>query len=1463
VWEGQEVGERRQEEGLDQEGRPLISSARASSPHAAGATRADDPSPRADRFARTHRARASEWTAPSRGGRVGALALIAAAALALSAAPALAAPPSQFGGPEGEGGGQFHEPGGIAVDQASGDSYVVDRFNRRVEKFGSDGEFLLAWGWGVADGTTAAPQTCGPQSADARCFAGLAGEGPGQFGDIRGVAVDNDSSSPAFGDVYVSDAQNHRVQAFGPAGEFELMIGGEVDKTSHADLCTKADLEAGDECGAGNPGSGSGEFEAFEGNTLGVGPDGTLFVGDSGRVQKFSPGGTSAGQFALPGATTVAALTVDSAGDVYLTAEGLQGTHKYEPDGTELGKPREPLTAPFAVYLTTGPADEVVLDHLETGSVKAFDSTGAQAWSFSEAGSTGTGRGVTYSDEAGSLLLLHSEFVRVLAPPTPGTPFVESESTQVSEVSPTSASLNAILNPEGGEETTYHFEYGTDAGYGQSTAITPLAVNEIQSLTLTATEGTFTLAFEGEASAAIGFEASAGEVQAALEAIPAIGAADVAVDGPIGGPWSIEFIGSLAATDVAELSADASGLGEFGEPGSATIATGNPGGGFSDRAISVAISGLQPATSYHFRLSATNKAGKTTEGPDQSFETLPPVSILSTSVGAVTSTSATLEAELNPHGLAGTYQFQYGLSTAYGSSAPPAEASAGQGSGPAPVTAIVQGLAPDTTYHYRVVARNSLGPSLGPDREFTTQGAVATVLPDGRGWELVSPAEKNGIPLEANGFEGGVDQAAAGGGGFAYTAKGALGADPAGSRSFLLSQYLARRGPGGWTSEDVTTPHQAVAGGVAGRSAEYKFYSDDLSLGAVEPEGATPLSSLTKERTPYLRNAAGEFIPLANAGNVAPGVTFGGRQEEGKPELWIGGVFLVAVTPDLGDIVLGSGQSLTPGLPPGDEYLWSAGTLTLFTEVPPAGGPACGGPGPACVPATSEGEEAALGAGNVQTRAAVSRDGNRLVFETETGGSHRLFLRDQSRGETVHLDAVEPDAKGGAGEPIFQDATPNGSDVFFTDASRLTTDSTAREGEPDLYKCEIRQTPSLACELKDLSVDPHAGQHAQVQGLIPGVGGEGRFVYFVANGALAEGAVTGSCAENEPLDANAGELCNLYSYDVQTATTSLVAVISGFDSPDWGSRVADGLSHLTARVSPDGRWLSFMSRRPLTGYDNRDAITGIPDEEVFLYHQPDAPSGRGSLICASCDPTGGRPHGALQADQNSPRLLVDQYENWVGQPLAGSIPGWTKHNHNAASYQPRYLSDSGRLFFDAADPLVPQDSNATEDAYEFEPTGVGGCSEQNSGYRVSINGCADLISAGTSPEESAFLDASESGDDAFFLTASKLAPTDVDNALDIYDARGGGAAQAVATVAECAGDACQVPATPPSHPTPGSVLLDGPGNVVPCPRGKVKKAGKCVKKHHKKNKKKHHKKSDKKQKKANDKRATKNRGGAR
>ncbi len=193
-----------------------------------------------------------------------------------------------------------------------------------------------------------------------------------------------------------------------------------------------------------------------------------------------------------------------------------------------------------------------------------------------------------------------------------------------------------------------------------------------------------------------------------------------------------------------------------------------------------------------------------------------------------------------------------------------------------------------------------------------------------------------------------------------------------------------------------------------------------------------------------------------------------------------------------------------------------------------------------------------------------------------------------------------------------------------------------------------------------------------------------------------------------------------------------------------------------------------MSSASITGYDNVDASPaahGARDEEVFLYD-----SQVGALRCVSCNPAGERPSGVLDRPNSGEGLglLVDRrkvwgelgHEHWV----AGNIPGWTSESLTRALLQSRYLSNDGRLYFNSPDQLVPADGNGKNDAYEYEPSGVGSCES-------ATGGCVALISSGSSSRESAFLEATPDGSNVFFVTEGNLLPQDTDTAFDIYDAR--------------------------------------------------------------------------------------------
>jgi phosphodiesterase/alkaline phosphatase D-like protein len=160
------------------------------------------------------------------------------------------------------------------------------------------------------------------------------------------------------------------------------------------------------------------------------------------------------------------------------------------------------------------------------------------------------------------------------------------------------------------------------------------------------------------------------------------------------------------------------------------------GSGGSPVAVAQGVGALLPGTTYHYRLVAENASGKSL-GSDQTFTTTlpPPAPAASTGVASgVTRTAATLAGTIDPNGLPTVYHFEYGESTAYGLRAPTADAEAGFGSANVEVSNLVVGLAPGTTYHYRLIAQSLGGTIYSQDRTFTTSTtppAVATGAPSG------------------------------------------------------------------------------------------------------------------------------------------------------------------------------------------------------------------------------------------------------------------------------------------------------------------------------------------------------------------------------------------------------------------------------------------------------------------------------------------------------------------------------------------------------------------------------------------------------------------------------------------------------------------------------------------------------------------------------------------------------------
>jgi hypothetical protein len=752
------------------------------------------------------------------------------------------------------------------------------------------------------------------------------------------------------------------------------------------------------------------------------------------------------------------------------------------------------------------------------------------------------------------------------------------------------------------------------------------------------------------------------------------------------------------------------------------------------------------------------------------------------------------------------------------------------------------------------------------------QGEPGRALPDCRAYEVVSPPQSEPARSEH------IDPVSPDGDriGF-YTQFGPAPGSPGGSSG---PYYLSTRGPEGWSTLNQIPPQSTNTGLFCG--GYLAGYSADLSR-SVFAEGwnwtgypTSPDDNGTincGHDEPLLlpdepQGAQNIFLHATDAPNEAGFYQLLNLTPSGLPAR---NAYFQAGSADFSHIVFTSPLQLTPEapLPPeqtapysvGEDLYGSAdGALRLLTVLPD-GTPTWG-----ILANTWQSYEKRSSASYTN---AVSGDAERVLFygdgeqscqtllagtRCDSSGAYRnanLYLRrnafqqptasgecseaEPGRACTAQVDERNSGAPGPSGGGHFQWASANGSRVFFTDCTRLTTDSTAVSSSPggcgdfgkslnellpptgnDLYEWDAEKPARQ--RLTDLSVDHNSSDPlgADVQG-VAGISEDGSSVYFVANGVL-----TGAQQNSQGAAAQAGRP-NIYLR--HAGTTTFIATLepkpdgSVHEQEEWtdwssytGPETQQGTEGLTSsRVSPDGRFLAFNSQKSLTGYDNTVGATGEAANEIYLY----AAAGE-ELSCASCDPEGRSPTAKAAFEQPRIDIPLAMGETW--QKLPSLLSG--------------QLSDSGQVFFETTNSLLPADLNAEYfDVYEYE------------------EGHLHLISAGTGQEDSRLRNASPNGANVFFTTAQSLVGSDADNATSLYDARAGGGFPEPPPAPVCeTEEACHTAhQQPPAVSAPGSAHFQGPeedaGHPI-CAKGQVKKKGKCVKKQQKKTKK--HKKAKKK-----------------
>ena len=254
--------------------------------------------------------------------------------------------------------------------------------------------------------------------------------------------------------------------------------------------------------------------------------------------------------------------------------------------------------------------------------------------------------------------------------------------------------------------------------------------------------------------------------------------------------------------------------------GSSIPCTKAPGSGTSFVAVAAALSGLAANTEYHYRILARNSAG-TSEGSDRTLTTGPRPAVATGAAGALTRSTATLNATVDPQGSeVSECRFEYGTTAAYGSSAPCAS-SPGAGTSAVAVTAALSALAADTEYHYRILARNSAGTSPGADRTLktlpappTAATAPATSLTPTTA-TLNGAVNPNGAQVSSCQFEYGTSAAygsiapctpSPGAGSSPVAVSAAIAGLTAGTTYHFRVSATGAGGPGAGADETLTTP---------------------------------------------------------------------------------------------------------------------------------------------------------------------------------------------------------------------------------------------------------------------------------------------------------------------------------------------------------------------------------------------------------------------------------------------------------------------------------------------------------------------------------------------------------------------------------------------------------------------------------------------------------------------------------
>jgi len=1172
---------------------------------------------------------------------------------------------------------------------------------------------------------------------------------------------------------------------------------GEIEKVdtltvkngaSAAGICTPANAA---DCSAGVRGREAGQFS--QSLQVATGPGGTVYVGDDlrsiggelggntpkPRLQTFEADGTSAGE--LLGINTEKGLVVEPGGDFY--AASPTAVHKYDSAGTLLATIETPNQPNNINAIATDPAGDLFI------ADTSIDSFGQNVASISTA--------IYEYDPAGNPLHTFYGNGTLLARPVSLASYSDATG-DIFALQDNSSSGRRIVQiatePPGPVVLPFAGQVGDSAGVNESadtnaTNVTNLSAKLNTRANPEGKSSTVHFQYVDDASyKADGFESAK------------------TVTTPESAPLGSDFVDHKASFEIP--------CAGPGQPGC-----------------------LAASTVYHLRAVATNADG-TDIGPEATFKTLPPITLGGIWSTEVSTDSARLHAALNPNGIAAKAHFEYVDDASFNESGFAKAKSTpsvdfGAGNSELSKSILIGSLQNDTVYHYRYVAEDFFGAFTGPEQTLRTlplnglpredcpnkqfrTGASAN-LPDCRAYELVSPLDKNNgdiLPLtELSSSSRGVpysrvDQATPEGDGITYSAVRAFAGAQAAPWN---SQYISRRDPAtGWSTRAVNPPREGISLFEAPYETFFKGFSEDLCSAWFTQDTDLALVPGAPPGVPnlYRQKDCGEggYELLTTVAPTKPAPAYS-KTTEGNGSHYF--ATNQGASADGTVSVFKAPAALTPDASEADiyqTYLHDAeGNLHLISVLPN---------GHAAKTHSSLGtaQESGVKRDYDSVYGAVSADASRVFWSAEVAeppasahkggtivgdGPARLYLRINptkaqskvSKGKCTEA-AKACTVQITEGAAVFKGANPGATKALYM------------EGK-DLYELDVNK--AIAYE---------AGAATLIAHNAVGVLGSSEDLSRVYFGSEEDLDGSGPAVAGKP---------NIYLREAGGGLT-FIATLGSKDGPpsyDTGPLASFPANH-DARVSPDGMHALFMSKAPLTGYGNTDAVSGKPDSEVFLYG-----AAEGRLLCVSCNPSGARPLGRDLIPEEGGEFQV-----------AAQIHPWETSWHAS-----RVLSDDGdRVFFESFEALVSRDTNGKMDVYEWQPAQSRQQCQAVLGGEVFVaesESCLGLISSGKSAEDAEFIDASATGSDVFFTTGSSLVPQDY-GLIDVYDARiDGGFPPPPGPPPGCEGEACQIAPPPPNDQTPASAGFKGPGNLrhpARCRKGKARRHGRCVKRHAKQQK---------------------------